>query len=64
MTKIRKGNYVFLSWKGDHSPRHVHVYKGGTFVVKWDLDNSTPMKGGAGRRLIRLIRDLDEEGRL
>jgi hypothetical protein len=24
--KIRRGGYVFLSWKGDHPPRHVHVY--------------------------------------
>jgi len=23
MGKVRRGNYVFLTWKGDHSPRHV-----------------------------------------
>ena len=49
--KIRRGNYVFLSWRGDHG-HHVHVFRDGSFVVKWDLDNWLPMKDGhrAGAR--------------
>lgn len=39
MSKIRRGNYVFITWKGDHRPWHVHVYQDGRLVVKWDLDN-------------------------
>ena len=31
--------------KGDHPPRHVHVYRDGKLVVKWDLDNRNAMKG-------------------
>jgi hypothetical protein len=27
--KHRRGGYVFITWKGDHPPRHVHVYRGG-----------------------------------
>jgi hypothetical protein len=38
MPKVKRGGYVFLAWKGDHSPRHVHVYKDGTLIVKWDLE--------------------------
>jgi hypothetical protein len=34
MGKTRRGNYVFLSWSGDHTPRHVHVYKEGKLAVK------------------------------
>jgi len=34
MGKVRRGNYVFLTWKGDHSPRHVHVYRDSRLVVK------------------------------
>lgn len=45
MSKVRRGNYVFLSWKGDHSPRHVHVYKDGELIVKWNLEAGAPMKG-------------------
>lgn len=37
MGKIRRGGYVFVTWKGDHAPRHVHVYRDGKLVVKWDL---------------------------
>jgi hypothetical protein len=43
--KVRRGNYVFLAWKGDHSPRHVHVYSGGRLVVKWNLEDGVAMKG-------------------
>lgn len=64
MPKIRRGNYVFNTWIGDHSPRHVHVYKDKRLVVKWDLENWGPMKGRASRRLLKHIRDLIDEGRL
>jgi len=59
MGKIRHGNYVFLTWKGDHSPRHVHVYRDARLVVKWDLDDWQPMEGKANRRLLQLIEELE-----
>jgi hypothetical protein len=62
MVKVRRSNYVFLTWIGDHSPRHVHVYKSSKLVVKWDLENWLPMKGKANRRLIQLIEELNREG--
>jgi hypothetical protein len=62
MVKVRRSNYVFLTWIGDHSPRHVHVYKRSKLVVKWDLENWLPMKGKANRRLIQLIEELNREG--
>jgi hypothetical protein len=62
--KIRRGGYIFVGWIGDHSPRHVHVYRDGTLVVKWDLDAWQPMKGRAGARVERLLRELVEEGKL
>ena len=64
MAKIRRGGYIFLSWVGDHSPRHVHVYRDGKLVVKWDLDHWQPMKGKGTARIERLLRDLVEEGEL
>ncbi len=64
MSKIRRGNYIFLTWAGDHSPRHVHVYRKSRLVVKWDLENRQPMEGKAGRGLIQLIEELDSEGEL
>ncbi len=53
-----------IDWKGDHGPRHVHVYRDGRLVLKWDLENGVPMEGRASRRVRRLLADLQEEGRL
>ncbi len=62
MVKIRRGNYVFLTWIGDHSPRHVHVYWKSRLVVKWDLENWQPMEGKASGRLLQIIEKLESEG--
>jgi hypothetical protein len=62
MGKVRRGGYVFVWWKGDHTPRHVHVYRDGMFVVKWDLDNAKPMKGHETSRILALIDELEREG--
>jgi len=62
VTKIRRGNYVFLTWKGDHNPRHVHVYRDGRLLLKWNLDDSVPMKGKPDARLLQLIAALKKEG--
>jgi len=64
MTKVRRGGYIFLSWKGDHSPRHVHVYRDGKLVLKWDLENRKAMDGAPSRKLLVLISQLDSEGLL
>jgi len=64
MGKVRRGNYVFLTWKGDHSPRHVHVYRDSRLVLKWDLENGQAMEGKANRKLIQIIEERDSEGKL
>jgi len=62
--KLRRGGYIFITWKSDHPPRHVHVYQDGKLIVKWDLDNWKPMRGAASARVLRLIRQLEAERRL
>ena len=64
MARIRRGGYIFLTWVGDHSPRHVHVYRDGKLVVKWDLENRVPMVGEANRRILSLIDELESESLL
>ncbi len=64
MPKIRRGGYIFIAWRSDHPPRHVHVYRNGKLVVKWDLENRTPMKGKASAKVLELIEQLEIEGRL
>jgi hypothetical protein len=62
--RLRRGGFIFVWWKGDHTPRHVHVYRDGTLVVKWDLDNQKAMKGDAPGQVLRLIAELVSEGLL
>lgn len=64
MGKVRRGGFLFITWKGDHSPRHVHVYRDGRLVVVWDLENWKPMKGVASRRVLEIIATLESEGAL
>ncbi len=54
---------MFLTWKGDHGPRHVHVYKDGEMILKWDLENRRAMRGPT-KRVLALIRELQAEGLL
>jgi len=64
VAKIRRRGYVFVPRKSDHSPRHVHVYRNGRLVVKWDLKSKLAMKGNVSRRLLDAIKELEAEGRL
>jgi len=64
MGKIRFGGYIFVTWIGDHGPRHVHVFRDARFVAKWDLDNGVDLEGETTRRIRRLILRLQREGRL
>jgi hypothetical protein len=64
MTRVRRGGYVFVTWVGDHPPRHVHVYRDGRLLGKWDLEQRQTIVGTAGPRLRDIIVALQEEGRL
>ncbi len=63
MGKIKRGNYIFLSWIGDHG-HLVLVYKDGRLVVKWDLDSWLPIQGKATKRIEDLLKELRAEGKL
>ena len=64
MARVRRGGYTFITWTSDHAPRHVHVYRDGTLIVKWHLENGKPMRGSATRRILNLIDELESEGLL
>jgi hypothetical protein len=51
-----------LTWKGDHSPHHVHVYRDGKLIVKWNLDDRVAMKGRPSARVLQLIAELERKG--
>ncbi len=63
MGKIRRGNYIFVSWVGDHG-HHVHVFRDDRLVLKWDLDNKVAIEGNVSKRIRDLIDELVKEGQL
>jgi len=62
--KIRRGGYVFITWVGDHDPKHVHVFKNGKEVLKWNLEARVVIEGKATKRVKKLIAGLLKEGKL
>ena len=64
MGRIRRGGYIFFMAKGDHSPRHVHIYRDGVMVAKFDLEGWEVMAGNIDRRLRQILKQLREEQRL
>ena len=64
MGKIRRGGYVFITYKGDHDPRHVHVFRDGKEIAKWNLQDSVLMSGIMNKRTLKLIEELVKEGKL
>ena len=52
---------MFVFWIGGHPPRHVHVYREGKPLVKWDLENGKPIQGQATRQILKYIRELRDE---
>ena len=64
MGKIRRGGYVFITYKGDHDPRHVHVFRDGKEIAKWNLGQWVFMSGSVNAKVLKLLKELVEEGEL
>ena len=57
---------MFIWWIGDHTPRHVHVFdKSGRLITRFNLETMEPMDiPRLDRKIVTLIRELQNEGRL
>ena len=66
MGKIRRAGYILEWYIGDHLPRHIHVYDSKRkFIGRLDLDRMAGLEGWMpDARLVRLIQELRNEGRL
>jgi hypothetical protein len=64
MTKIKRGGYIFITWIGDHSPRHVHIYQNGKLALKFDLERWKVMEGKINGKIFNLLTKLRSEGLL
>jgi hypothetical protein len=66
MGRVRRGGYVLTWWKGDHPPPHVHVRtQAGRKLGRLNLATLQGMEGWMPEaRLLRIIKELREEGRI
>ena len=64
MGKIKRGGYVFITWVGDHDPNHVHVFKKGKEVLKWNLEAQVVIEGKVTKKIKKVITELVREGKL
>jgi hypothetical protein len=66
MGKIRRSGYILEWFIGDHEPKHVHVYDSKhNFIGRLDVLRLVGVEGWTpDRKLIKLIADLKNEGRL
>jgi hypothetical protein len=66
MGKIRRHGFVLEWFIGDHAPRHVHVYNTkGHFLGRFDLKRRVGHEGWQpSKKLLKLINELENEGRL
>jgi len=62
--KIKRGGYVFITWVGDHDPKHVHVFRDGKEVLKWNLEAQVVIEGKVTKKISNLIAELLREGKL
>ncbi|MBI2906977.1 MAG: hypothetical protein HYX92_04910 [Chloroflexi bacterium] len=45
MTRKKCRGYVFVAYKGDHPPYHIHIQREGVEIGRWDIENQRPMDG-------------------
>jgi hypothetical protein len=43
MGKKKLAGYLFITYKGDHRPYHVHIIKNRRELGRWDIENQMPM---------------------
>jgi hypothetical protein len=63
---LRFGSVVtyLLLGRGDHDPKHVHVFKNNQEVLKWNIEASAVMTGKINAKLRKLIDQLVKEKKL
>ena len=64
MGKLKKAGYIFITWIGDHDPYHVHIFKDGKEVAKFNLEANEVIKGKVNKKILKAIEDLRNENRL
>ncbi len=64
MGRAKRGGYIIEWWLGDHSPKHVHIYKNGREVAKVEIPGLLVLTGRINKKLRKILRELIEEGEI
>ena len=64
MGREKREGYIIEWWIGDHSPKHVHVYKKGREVAKIVIPDMRVLSGRMDRKLKKIIEELVEAGKI
>lgn len=64
MGRIRRGGYLIDWWIGDHTPKHVHVYRDGALVAKVEIPGMLVLTGKMNHKLKRILERLIAERRI
>lgn len=58
MSRWKAGGYVVVQYATDHPPLHVHVFRDGAEVAKYDLEHGTFMWCAPGHdgRILKALR--------
>tara|TARA_Y100000590_G_scaffold323369_1_gene366350 strand:- start:66867 stop:67061 length:195 start_codon:yes stop_codon:yes gene_type:complete len=62
--KLKKSGYIFITWIGDHDPYHVHIFKDGKEIAKYNLEDNVVIKGKINNKILKAIAELRKEKRL
>jgi hypothetical protein len=61
MGRIRRSGYLIDWWIGDHTPKHVHVYRNGVLVAKVEIPGLLVLSGKVNRKLRNILEELVRE---
>lgn len=58
MSTWKSGGYIFRIYENDHPPLHVHIFKDGRLLDRYDLENGEFMDETVGRHRGRVIKAM------
>lgn len=62
MPTWKRSGYLFRMYQNDHPPLHVHVFKDGKQLDRYDLEGGEFMDGTIGRHKGRALQAMREVG--
>ena len=61
MGRIRRGGYLIDWWIGDHTPKHLHVYRDGVLIAKVEMPGLLVLSGKVNHKLKKILKQLVTE---